>query len=467
MGPMSDEPLNKSRDSRDLSCIILAAGKGTRMKSDRPKVMHALAGWPLIRHVVATCESLGAGKIVTVIAPPDTNPGMDDVAACVAPHPTAIQKAQMGTGDAARAALPALKGAKGHVLILLGDVPLVTPETLRALWTAGQKTGLAVLAMRMQNPPAYGRLILDADDCVTAIVEERDCTPEQRAIELVNAGAFCVAADRLESWLAALETDNDQGEYYLTDIVAIAARQSVRCAYVTGAPDELMGINSRAQLADAEHEIQSLLRARAMAGGATLIDPLTVWFAADTRIGRDVTIEPGVFFGPGVSIADNVTIHAFTHIEGATIGANAAIGPFARIRPKSSVGEKATIGNFVEVNRAHVKPGAKSKHVSYLGDAVIGEKANIGAGTIIANYDGFDKQETVIGAGVFIGSNSTLVAPLTVGEGAYVAAGSAITTDVPAQALAVARARSVVRDGWATEYRSKKAETRKGKKTHA
>ncbi len=441
-----------------LSCIILAAGKGTRMKSAKPKVMHTLAGQPLIRHVVDTCEELGAGKIVTVIAD-----GMDDVAATVSPHATAIQKKQLGTGDAAKSAMPALKGAKGHIMILLGDVPLVTVETLQSLWDAAKETGLSVLAMRSEDPTGYGRLITDKKGLVTGIVEDRDCTTAQKKIDLVNAGCFCVDAAKLDKYLNALDNKNSQKEYYLTDIIAVAAKAGVRCAYVEGEPGELMGINSRAQLAEAESEIQSLLRAQALFNGVTLIDPVTVYFAMDTELGTDVVIEPNVFFGPGVTVGNDVTIHAFTHIEGAHIAHGASIGPFARIRPKSAVGEKAVIGNFVEVNRSTVKAGAKSKHVSYLGDAVIGEKANIGAGTVIANYDGFDKQDTVIGANVFIGSNSTLVAPLKVGKGAYVAAGSALTTDVPEDALAVARARSVLRDGWASEYRAKKAETKKVK----
>lgn len=446
--------LGKMNDQ--LSCIILAAGKGTRMKSDKPKVMAQLAGQPLIRHVLDACAPLEPATIVTVIAP-----GMDDVAKAVAPHATAVQEKQMGTGDAAKSALPALKGAKGHVLILLGDVPLVSPETLMALYDAGRETGLSVLAMNAQNPAGYGRLLTNDDGIVTAIVEERDCAPDQKNITLVNAGLFCVDAQKLGEWLGKIGSDNAQKEYYLTDIIAIAAQDGVACDYVEAPEHEVQGINSRSQLAEVESELQNLLRARALHEGATLVDPMTVYFSMDTRIGRDTVVEPNVFFGPGVRIADNVTIHAFSHLEGVSVESGASIGPFARVRPKSKIGAGATIGNFVEVNRAEVKPGAKSKHVSYLGDAVIGEKANIGAGTVIANYDGFDKQETTIGAGTFIGSNSTIVAPIAIGAGAYVAAGSVITAAVPDNALAVARAREVLRDGWATEYRAKKAELKK------
>ncbi|MBU6235691.1 MAG: bifunctional UDP-N-acetylglucosamine diphosphorylase/glucosamine-1-phosphate N-acetyltransferase GlmU [Alphaproteobacteria bacterium] len=434
----------------ELHCIILAAGKGTRMKSDKPKVMAQLAGQPLITHVLNTCIELAPKSITTIIAD-----GMDDVAAAVAPHKTAIQKQQLGTGDAAKAALPALKGAKGHVMVLLGDVPLISSDTLAALHEAATENGLAVLAVHLPDPTGYGRLVTD-DNYVTAIVEDRDCTPEQKQITLVNAGCFCIAADKFEKWIGAIKPDNAQKEFYLTDIVKIAADDGVRCEYVEGAEHELRGINSKSQLAEAEGELQNFLRAKAMFDGATLVDPMTVYFSMDTQLGRDVIVEPNVFFGPGVKVADNVTIHAFSHLEGVTIEEGASIGPFARIRPKSHIGRKVTIGNFCEVNRATLKEGAKSKHLSYLGDATIGEKANIGAGTVIANYDGFHKQDTTIGKGVFVGSNSTLVAPVTVGDGAYVGAGSTVTMDVPADALAVARSRNVVRDGWASTYRTKK-----------
>lgn len=442
----------------DISCIILAAGKGTRMKSDLPKVMHLLAGQPLIKHVITATELLEPKEIVTIIAD-----GMDDVAAAVAPHKTAIQKNQLGTGDAARAGLPALTNKKGYVLILLGDVPLVSAATMQDMVDAAEDVGMSVLAMRPVDPTGYGRLITDDKGFVTAIVEDRDCSEEQQNIDLVNAGSFCVPADKIEKWLSNLESTNSQKEYYLTDIVGLAAKDGIACTFVEAPENEVFGINSRAQLAEAEMEVQAYLRAHALHNGVTLIDPSSVYFSMDTQLGCDVVIEPNVFFGPGVTIGDNVTIHAFSHIEGAEIESGAAIGPFARIRPHSKVGENATIGNFVEVNRSEVKAGAKSKHMSYLGDAVIGEKANIGAGTVIANYDGFSKQETTIGKGVFIGSNSTLVAPLKIGDGAYVAAASAITTDVPADALAVARAREVLRDGWANDYRSKKSQTKKGK----
>lgn len=441
----------------DLHCIILAAGKGTRMKSDKPKAMAQLANQPLIKHVLDTCIELAPKTIITVIAE-----GMDDVVKVVSPHPTAIQKQQLGTADAVKAALPALNGVSGHIMVLLSDVPLVSAGTLRALHEAAKDTGLAVLAMDLPDPTGYGRVITE-DNYVSAIVEDRDCTPEQAETNLVNAGIFCIDAKKAAGWINAIGTDNAQKEYYLTDIVKIATSQGVRCEYVVGDEHELRGINSRSQLAEAEGELQNFLRAKAMHEGATLIDPMATYFSMDTKLGRDTVIEPGVFFGPGVTIGDNVTIHAFSYLEGVTVEDGASIGPFARIRPKSHIGAGATVGNFCEVNRSTLQKGAKSKHLSYLGDADIGEKANIGAGTVIANYDGFDKQETRIGKGVFIGSNSTLVAPMNVGDGAYVGAGSTVTMDVPQDSLLLGRSRSVLRDGWAAEYRTKK-QSQKGKK---
>lgn len=434
----------------ELHCVILAAGKGTRMKSDRPKVMASLAGMPLIRHVVGACEKLSPAGIVAVIAP-----GMDDVAAAVAPHAVAFQTAQLGTGDAARAALPALAGKSGHVIIHAGDVPLIMPETLSALHEAALETGLAVLAMRPQSAYGYGRLVTDENGCVTAIVEERDCTDAQRAIDLVNAGTFCVALDRLEGWLGALQSNNSQKEYYLTDIVSIAAAQGVACEYVEAPEHEVMGINSRSQLAEAEGELQNRLRAQALFDGATLIDPMSVYFSVDTVLGRDVVVEPHVWFGPGVRVEDGAVIHAFSYLEGVSVGAGASVGPFARIRPKSEIGAGASVGNFCEVNRTVLEPGAKAKHVSYLGDAVIGGRANIGAGTVIANYDGYNKHRSAVGEGAFIGSNSTLVSPVAIGAGAVVGAGSVVTGDVPDDALGIGRAKFELREGWARAYRAK------------
>ena len=435
-----------------LSCIILGAGKGTRMKSDKPKVMMPLAGWPMIKHLINTCEKLNASKIVTVIAP-----GMDDVTATVAPHATAVQEQQLGTGDAAKAGAKSLgNNADEYILVLLGDVPLIGADRLQSLVDAAQATGLSVMAMRPRTTRGYGRLVTDENGFVTRIVEHADCTAEEKNITLVNGGNFCIRADKLLPWLNALKSNNAQNEFYMTDIIPIAAADGVSCTAIEVPEDEIRGMNTRAHLVKAESILQTQLRKNALDSGVGMVDPETVYLQMDTIIGADTIIEPNVVFGPGVTVGSGVHVYAFSHIEGASIADNAEIGPFARIRPKSSIGEGATIGNFVEVNRSNVGAKTKSKHVSYLGDATIGEKSNIGAGTIIANYDGFEKQETSIGNGVFIGSNSTIVAPIKIEDGSYVGAGSAITTDVPENALAVARARSIIRDGWATMFRSKK-----------
>lgn len=435
---------------RQIASIILAAGKGTRMKSDLPKVMHPLGGMPVIAHIVKSCRAAHSDKIIVVTAP-----DMPDIAATVAPAVTAVQPAQNGTADAVKAARSILEGFDGPVLILLGDVPLIRPETLTALVIAAEKTGLAVLGFEAADPSGYGRLVTDDKKFVTEIVEDRDCTSDQAKITLCNAGHFCVDGRRLFDWLDRIGNANAQGEFYLTDIVAAAAKDKAGCALVTAPEDEVMGINSRAQLAQAEKILQNKLRQKAMENGVTLTDPDTVYLAADTELAADVVIEPHVYFGPDVTVGRGTTIHAFSHIEGAAIGENASIGPFARIRPQSAIGDRATVGNFVEVNRSELKAGSKSKHMSYLGDAVIGENANIGAGTVFANYDGYNKLATTIGRDVFIGSNSTIVAPLTIGDGAYIAAGGTITMDIEPDALAIARNRPVIRDGWAAEHRAK------------
>lgn len=433
------------------AAIILAAGQGTRMKSIKPKVMHAVAGFPMITHVIRASALAGCDAIIPVIAP-----DMEDVRESVAPHEPAFQTEQKGTGHAALCAKEALSGHSGPVLILTGDAPLIAPDTLSALIDAAGRTGLAVMGFDANNPSGYGRLITN-DEHVTAIVEDRDCTDDQREITLCNSGAFCVDGARLFDWLCQIGSDNAQGEIYLTDIVAIAAKDGVSCALVMGDAEEAYGINTRAQLAMVEGILQNRLRARVMDEGATLIAPETVFLSADTEIGCDVIIEPNVFFGPGVVVEDEVTIHANTHLAECIIRKGAEIGPFARVRPQSDIGEDAVIGNFCEVNRSTLMPGAKCKHLSYLGDGVIEQKANIGAGTVIANYDGTSKAKTHIGVGSFIGSNSTLVAPVTVGDGAYIGAGSTITADVPHDALGVARAKQRVIENWVSRRRQTKS----------
>jgi bifunctional UDP-N-acetylglucosamine pyrophosphorylase/glucosamine-1-phosphate N-acetyltransferase len=448
------------------AAIVLAAGKGTRMKSALPKVLHPIAGKPMIRHVLDTLAPLGCSAVVVVVAP-----DMDQVAAAVAPHATAIQEPQLGTGHAVMAAFPALGQVTGpmarDVLVLYGDTPFISTATLERMLDRRRRAddpAVVVLGMRPDDPGEYGRLIVGGDGYLHAIVEHRDAGADQRSINLCNSGVMAIDGAHLFSLLERVGNDNAKGEYYLTDIVAIARERGLSCAVVEAAVDELMGVNSRAELAVAEAVLQDRLRAAAMDGGATLIDPKTVWLCHDTRLGQDVVIGPNVVFGPGVEVADNVEIRAFSHIEGATIAAGAVIGPFARLRPGTEIGAKARVGNFVEVKATRLGRGAKANHLAYLGDAGVGDGANVGAGTITCNYDGYDKTRTEIGAGVFVGSNSTLVAPVTIGEGAYVAAGSVVTEDVAPDALAVARGRQTDKPGWAAKFHARKRMGRKPKK---
>ncbi len=447
--------------SPSLAAIILAAGKGTRMKSRLPKVLHPLAGRPLVAHVIAAVETLAPERVVVVVAP-----GMTDVAEVVAPHQTAIQTRQRGTADAVGAAHAALSGFTGDVLVLYGDTPLITSETLTALVAARTGPGqpaVAVLGMRPADPGAYGRLVLADDGSLSEIVEFRDATPEQKAIDLCNSGVMAVDGARLFELLAAVSDDNAKGEFYLTDIVGLARERGLGCAVVEADADELIGINSRAELAEAEAIVQNGLRGAAMAEGATLRDPASVFFSLDTVLGRDVVVDPWVVFEPGVVVGDNAHIRAFSHIEGATIEAGATIGPYARLRPGARIGPGARVGNFVEVKNAELEAGAKADHLSYIGDARVGSDANVGAGTITCNYDGFDKARTDIGSGAFIGSNTALVAPVTVGDGAIVGAGSVISRDVPENALALTRAPHAEKPLWAERFRGRKSAKHKEK----
>lgn len=446
------------------AAIVLAAGKGTRMKSALPKVLHPVAGKPMVRHVLDSLAPLGAGPVVVVVAP-----GMEQVAASVAPHATAVQEHQLGTGHAVLAARAALGGGAnlaGDVLVLYGDTPFISTETLQRMLARRRQAddpAVVVLGMRPEDPGEYGRLVLGDDGYLHAIVEAKDASPEERRIGLCNSGVMAIAGAHLFSLLDLVGNDNAKGEYYLTDIVAIARSRGLACAVVEAEVDELMGVNSRAELAVAEAIIQDRLRARAMAGGATLIDPKTVWLSHDTQIGADVTIGPNVFFGPGVTVADNVEIRSFSHIEGASIASGAVIGPFARLRPGAEIGPKARVGNFVEMKNTKLGAGAKANHLAYVGDATVGAGANIGAGTITCNYDGYDKTRTEIGSNVFVGSNATLVAPLSLGEGAFVAAGSVVTQDVPADALGVGRSRQTNKPGWAAAFHAQKRAARPAK----
>ncbi len=431
--------------------VVLAAGLGTRMKSRRPKVMHPLAGRPMIAHLIGTLRELDPNRIVVVIGP-----DMPDVAAVVAPWPVAVQQDRLGTGHAVLAAGDRLRDFAGDVLVVYGDTPLLTSATLRRMLEARHSPpypAVVVLGFEPTEPGGYGRLIVGAGNSLEAIIEAKDASAEQLSIRLCNSGVMAIAGDRLFGLLDRLGNDNAKGEYYLTDIVSLARRDGLPCGFVIGDEQELIGINSRSELASAESFVQNGLRRRAMEGGATLTAPETVFFSWDTRLGRDVTVGPHVVFGPGVEVADDVDIRAFCHIEGATVAAGAQVGPFARLRPGARIGPAAHVGNFVEIKNASIEDGAKVNHLTYIGDARIGAKANIGAGTITCNYDGFFKAHTDIGAGAFIGSNSALVAPVTIGDGAIIGAGSAIARDVPADALVLTRGQHTVKAGWASAFR--------------
>jgi len=435
-----------------IAVVILAAGKGTRMKSGLPKVMHAVAGRPMISHLLDTVSTLAPEKVVVVVGP-----DMDLVTDTVAPHPTCVQADRNGTGGAVKAARAELEGFTGTVLVLYGDTPLVRADTMAAAAGAcADGAAVSVLGFRPSHFHQYGRLITDDSGALTAIVEARDASPEELDVNLCNSGVMAFAGENLLGLLDKLDTNNSKGEYYLTDTVRLARAQGLSAAVVEGEEDELLGVNSREDLAVAEAVVQDELRSRAMENGATLVEPATVWFQHDTVLGRDVVVQPNVVFGPGVTVADNVDIRAFSHIEGATVSSGAVIGPYARLRPGAQIGEDAHIGNFVEIKNAEIGKGAKANHLTYIGDATIGAGANIGAGTITCNYDGFGKYRTTIGAGAFIGSNSALVAPVTIGDGAIVAAGSTISRDVEKDSLSIERAEQIDKPGWAGSFRALK-----------
>ncbi|MFT3976172.1 MAG: bifunctional UDP-N-acetylglucosamine diphosphorylase/glucosamine-1-phosphate N-acetyltransferase GlmU [Sphingomonas bacterium] len=442
-------------NSQPIAAIVLAAGKGTRMKSDLHKVLHPLAGRPMLLHLLSSVAALEPARTVVVVGA-----GRDQVEAAVAPlgAEVAHQAEQLGTGHAVRQAEALLGDFAGDVLILYGDVPLVTEETMRRMLArlhAPDAPAAVVLGFRPDDAAAYGRIIADGDGRIAKMVEYKDASPEERAVNLCNSGLMAVRGGDLFGLLSRVGNDNAAGEYYLPDIVMLGMADGRSSAVIETDAAEVAGVNSRAELAGVERAWQDKRRAQAMTEGATLIAPETVWFAYDTRIGRDVTIEPNVVFGPGVSVADGAVIHAFSHLEGAEVGANCSVGPYARLRPGAVMQARSRVGNFVEMKKAVLGEGAKANHLTYLGDAEIGAGANIGAGTITCNYDGFFKYRTKIGTGAFIGSNSALVAPVTIGDGAIVGAGSVVTADVTADALALVRPAQSEKPGWAARFREK------------
>jgi bifunctional UDP-N-acetylglucosamine pyrophosphorylase/glucosamine-1-phosphate N-acetyltransferase len=447
----------KKKTAIPTAAIILAAGKGTRMKSELPKVMHKIANRAMVGHVMHTVLDAGLAPLTLVVAP-----GMHTVRSYAQSVDEAVsfavQEQQLGTGHAVLSAKESLKGFEGNLLVLYGDTPLITGETITRLLetlTADAKCAVAVLGFTPHDPAEYGRLVLASDGTLERIVEARDANEQERHITLCNSGVIALRGNVAWGLLEHIENTNKKGEYYLTDVVAIARSAGFTARVVEGSAQEVLGVNSRVELAQAEAAIQERLRTAHMENGVTLLAPETTYFSADTRIGQDVIIEPNVFFGTDVVIGDGVHIKASSHIEGTVIGNNASVGPFARLRPGTNLGEDVKVGNFVEIKKSEIEAGAKISHLSYIGDATVGEEANIGAGTITCNYDGYQKYRTVIGRDTFIGSNTALVAPVKVGDGAIVAAGSVITQDVAADALGVARTRQEQKQDWAKGFREK------------
>lgn len=433
-----------------IAAIILAAGKGTRMKSDLHKVLHPIAGRPMLMHLLDSFEALDPE--VSVVVAGDRREQLE-AALAGRKVSVAVQEPQRGTAHAALQAKAALAGFEGLVLVCFGDVPLLRAETVRRLCEALENGAMvAVLGFRPTDTAAYGRIIADSSGIVRKMVEHKDASDKERAIDLCNSGVIVAHSRDMWRLLEAVNNDNAVGEYYLPDAATNAIAEGGRVAVIETSAEEVAGINSRAELAQMEAQWQQRRRRRAMDDGATLIAPKTVWFAYDTVIGRDVLIEPNVFFGPGVSVADHAKIRSFCHIEGATIGAHCEVGPYARLRPGAVLEEKAKIGNFVEVKKSRMGKGAKANHLSYIGDADVGAGANIGAGTITCNYDGYFKYQTVIGEGAFIGSNSALVAPVKIGAGAIVGAGSTVTKDVADGELRLVRAEQSAKLGWADQF---------------
>ncbi|MBM1172284.1 bifunctional UDP-N-acetylglucosamine diphosphorylase/glucosamine-1-phosphate N-acetyltransferase GlmU [Microvirga arabica] len=440
--------------SRSCLAIVLAAGEGTRMKSAKPKVLHQVANRSMLGHVLATLTQAGATSTAVVIGP-DRDDVAKEVQKVSAQARIFVQTDRLGTAHAVLSAREALAQPTDDVIIAFGDTPLILPDTFIKL-RAPLAEGAAVVAMGFEakDPTGYGRFITSGNELL-AIREHRDASEAERAITLCNGGLMAIRGDLALPLLDRVQNKNAKGEYYLTDIVEIARSLGHRTAIAVVSEEEVHGVNDRAQLAAAERMIQNRLRQAAMASGVTLIAPETVFFSHDTRLGQDVVVEPHVVFGPGVVVEEGAIIHSFSHLEGARIASGAGVGPFARLRPGAMIGPKAKVGNFVEIKNTDLGAGAKVSHLTYLGDASVGAEANIGAGTITCNYDGFGKYRTEIGEGAFIGSNSSLVAPIAIGRGAFVGSGSVITDNVPDDALGLGRGRQTIKEGWAIGFREK------------
>ena len=448
--------------ARTSLTVVLAAGEGTRMRSRLPKVLHQIAGRAMLAHVLAAAPR-GAGDRVAIVVGPDHQAVSDEAKRASPDTATFVQRERLGTAHAVLAARDAIAKGADDLLIVFGDTPLIDASTLKRLRAPLQDGAtLVVLGFHAKDPAGYGRLLVEGDRLV-AIREHGDASETERKVTLCNAGVMAMDGKTALQILDRIGNGNSKNEYYLSDAVASVGELGRRAVVIETDEDEVRGINTKSQLAEAEQVMQAKLRKAALEAGVTMTAPETVFLAADTTFGRDVTIEPFVVFGPGVSIADGAVIHAFSNIVGASIGKNASVGPYARLRPGTVLGDNTRIGNFVEVKAATIDAGAKANHLTYIGDAHVGEGANIGAGTITCNYDGADKHRTDIGAGAFVGTNSSLVAPVKIGAGAYIGSGSVITRDVPDDALAVERSEQTVREGWAKRFRDMKLRGRKPK----
>ncbi len=439
-----------------LAVIILAAGKGTRMKSDKPKVMHEILGLPMINWVINSAQKLSPEKIIVVIGQ-----DMEDLKAAVNPYQTVTQITQNGTGSALKCAMGELKDFKGDIVVLLGDTPLISANTIKELIAARhnneQQTGIAVLGVKLNNPSGYGRLLMENDGILKTIREEKDASEGEKKINIVNSGVFCLDGTKVNNWLDKLDNNNAQSEYYITDLPEIAARENIKtCVSITNNTAEIKGCNTRLDLNELEQLAQKQMREELITNGVTMQDPSSVYLHHDTQIATGTFIEPNVYFGKKVKVEKNVHIKAFCHFEDALIGENTTIGPFARLRPGAKIGNNVRIGNFVEIKKSEIGDRSKINHLGYVGDCIMGKDVNFSCGAITVNYDGFDKHKTIIGDNVMIGSNVNLIAPINIDDGAFIAAGTTTSINVPDNALSVGRIKSKIIEGWAASYREKK-----------
>ncbi|MDG1825579.1 MAG: bifunctional UDP-N-acetylglucosamine diphosphorylase/glucosamine-1-phosphate N-acetyltransferase GlmU [Henriciella sp.] len=446
------------------AAVILAAGQGTRMRSSLPKVLHKVGGRAMVDWSIDLARRVGCDKII-VVCSPGGQAVQDHIEAVLGKDAIAIQDPPQGTGHAVLCAKEALAGFAGDMVVLYGDTPLIPALAVEQLFgELADGAAVGVLGFEAEAPGAYGRLIKNGAGDLDAIVEAKEASPEQLAVTLCNSGVMAARASKMFDLLASVTNENAKGEYYLTDVVGLAREAGSICRAVRCAEDDVLGVNSRVELAQAEASFQTKRRAELLVSGVTMTAPETVFVSYDTIIENDVIVEPNVVFGPGVMVHSGANIRAFSHLEGARVHSGAEVGPYARLRPGAVLEQNSKIGNFVEVKKTRVGKGAKANHLAYLGDGDVGDGANIGAGTIFCNYDGFLKYPTKVGKGAFVGSNSSLVAPVSIGENAMVGSGSVITKDVEAGALSVARGRQMQKSGWATSFRDKMAAIKAAKK---